>query len=161
MSKLNLIEKLVVKMRDVDEHILLSEIDRIGDLEQTDRDGRTLLINAAFYGKEMLVGTLLARGASINTADRTGFTALHAAVQESHVRIVEALLNAGADVNAQNAFGNTPIWLLKPTAPRSLVELLLNHGADPSIKNNYGVSVVDKMTAYPEIKDVLLRRLGG
>ena len=145
------IEDLSFEMADTEGNILIKKIDALDDLEQTDREGRTLLAYAAFYGRLDLLEYLVSRGANINAADRNGYTALHGAVQEKRMDVIEYLLSRGADVNAKNAFGGTPIFILGHTAPKALFRLLLDHGADPYLKNNYDISAYDTMAAYPDI----------
>lgn len=164
--EMELVEKIAMLMmanseRSMDESevvpevVILKILSTLENLEAVDRDGRTLLINAAFYGREASLRYLLERGANIYAADHNGFTALHAAVQESRLEIVKYLLEKGADPNAQDAFGNTPLQRLNHAQPKELYILLLSHGADPDIPNNYGISTRDKNAAYPDILEVI------
>lgn len=152
-KKKNIIEDIYFMMQGVNADALFPTLEQLTDMELTDRDGRTVLINAAFCGRLDVVEFCAARGANINAADKNGFTALHAAVQEKHIEIIKFLLAHGADVNAQNAFGNNPVFILTPQFPMEVFEILLANGADPHMKNLYGMSAADKwaMANYPEI----------
>ena len=148
--------KYVLKEEEIiSEEMIISKISSVQDTESTDRDGRTLLINAAFYERKRTIEYLLRRGANVNAKDRNGFTALHAATHTGNVGIVALLLESGADVNAKNAFGNSPIMTCDHRAPLEMFKLLIKHGADPLQKNDYGVSANECFAAYPHIKEVL------
>lgn len=145
------IEEISLEMAYTEENTLIKKMDELDNLEQTDREGRTLLAYAAFYGRLDLLKYLVSRGANINAADRNGYTPIHGAVQEQRMDVIQYLLSLGADVNAKDAFGGTPIFIPGPTAPKSLFRLLLDHGADPYLKNDYDISAYDSMAAYPDI----------
>ena len=153
--QINVVEKISLHMRDLSVEELLKSIDSIDDLEQRDRDGRTLLINAAFCRCTEIVRYLLSQNVNVNAVDKSGFSALHAAVQENCIEIVDLLLNAGADINIRNQFGNPPIWGITGSSSPDLIKLLMRSGADPHIKNNFGISTFEGMVAYPNILDIL------
>lgn len=142
-KKKTIVDDIYFMMRDVNEEALFSVLNQLTDVELTDRDGRTVLINAAFCGRTDIIELMLARGANINTADSNGFTALHAAVQEQNISMIETLLANGADIHARNKFGNNVLMLPNNNCPEDIWKLLLAHGADPHIKNNYGISAAD------------------
>lgn len=63
--------------------------------------GDTALIQAARFGREACLATLVAAGADVNAENPiSGMTALHLAVAVQHQACVEALLAAGADVGS-------------------------------------------------------------
>ncbi len=71
-----------------------------------DKDGRTLLQNAAAKDDEETIRILLASGANVNLADRDGWTALMYAARFSKKReTVAVLIDAGAKPKAKNRFG--------------------------------------------------------
>ena len=149
-----IIEDIALRMMrsEIPERELIARIEaEATDLANTDRDGRTLLINAAFYGRYEIARWLLANGADINAQDHHGYTALHAAVQERKLDVILLLLRHGADVNAKDAFGNNPIMRTNQATPTEILRILLRNGADPDQKNNFGVSYCDTNLAYPEL----------
>ena len=152
-KKEDIIDRASLKMMNdelPDEMIIAMISENVGDLEMGDRQGRTLLIDAAFYKRQKVMGWLLAHGANINAQDENGFSALHAATQGKNIKMVSFLLQNGANVNIQDAFGNTPISRTNLATPVELFRILLEGGAEPNIKNNYGVSCVDIYAAYPD-----------
>ena len=80
-------------------------------IETTDPEGRTALINAAFYNNIDLLEWLINQEADINAKDYIGYTALHFACQEGHIDSVKLLLLNNADVNIVDEHGNTPAWV--------------------------------------------------
>lgn len=166
--KKNKIENIILKMGQtenlmpdpkcvVEDSSIIEQIADIDNLEACDRDGRTLLINAAMYGRSGVVSYLIERGSSVKAVDKKAFTALHAAVLNNDVISAKILLDNGADVNAKNVFGNIPLMLCRPNSPSMMFELLLQYGADPFMENNYGVSATGFFAAYPEIMKLLLK----
>lgn len=151
-KKRNIVEDIFFMMRDVNPDALWPTLESLSDINLTDRDGRTVLINAAFCGRVDVVRFSLDKGADINAADSNGFTALHFAVQEENLDMMRFLLEKGADVNARNAFGNNPIFIPKRNASQELFSLLMDHGADPFLKNNYEMCAADiwQSTGYPD-----------
>lgn len=166
LKRNNIIENISIKMMSTSKYVLsekeivpddmiMNSILSVQDIEGTDRDGRTLLINAAFYERKQIVEFLLKRGANVNAKDRNGFTALHAATQTGNLDIASVLLENGTDVNAKNCFGNSPLMTCDHKAPAKIFELLISYGADPLQKNNYGISAVECFSAYPQIMHVI------
>ena len=152
-KKENIVDKISLQMmnsENSDEMIIALIAENVDDLEMGDRQGRTLLIDAAFCNRQKIMEWLLARGANINAQDENGFSALHAATQEENIKMVSFLLQSGAKVNIQDHFGNTPISRTKCTTPVELFRILLEGGANPNTKNNYGVSCLDVYAAYPD-----------
>lgn len=115
------------------------------DVNQTDDDGRTLLMHAilAEHPAPELVRLLLDKGADPDVAD-TGqrWTALHFAARDERAELVSILLDAGAAVDPVDAFENTPLWRAVSECRGELgaVQVLVDHGADPARKNGRGIS---------------------
>ena len=137
-----------------DEEIIL-KIEKISDLEAKDKDGRTLLINAACYGREKVLHYLLKKGVDVHAKDNDCFTALHAAVIANDIGCVKCLLEAGCDVNAKNIFGNNPIMLGDYATDLEIYKILMKYGANPEQKNNYGISAKDVFVCSEQIMKIL------
>lgn len=152
-------EKVMPNQNDViSDQEIISKIEKIADLEKKDRDGRTLLMNAACYARIEVIKYLLNRGADIYAKDNADFTALHAGVMSKDVGTIKLLLKAGADINAKNKFGNNPIMLGDYTTDLEVYKILIANGADPEQKNNYGVSAMDIFACSSDIIGVLSQR---
>ncbi len=138
-------------------------IDRT-DVNLTDDDGRTLLMNATAGPRtnRHVVSFLIDQGADVNAVDSgQGWTALHFAARGQMLEVVQTLLDCGAVIDAQDVFGNTPLWrcLMASNRDISVAKALLCAGADPDLKNNHGVSPRDILVAIGE-HDLALE-LGG
>ncbi len=151
---------IVEKEYTIPDEMILRKLKTINDLEKTDRDGRSLLINASFYGRKSIIEYLLSRHVNINAKDKKGWTALHAAIQEGNIDIIKLLLENGADVHARDVYGNPPISRMRfipQDIPhmRDIFQVLLKYGANPNEKNDFGMSVLDAYQAYPDILKAL------
>ncbi len=102
-------------------------------------DFGTLLVNAAFDGREYIVRDLLSvQGINVNLAQQQGATPLYLAAQEGHVKIVEMLLAArGIKINLSKWDGATPLFVAAQNGHVETVELLL---AAPGVKVNLKTS---------------------
>ena len=69
------------------------------DLNISDDDGDTALIEATFYNNIEIVELLLNAGADIDKQSNKGNTALIHAAYYNNVEIVKLLLNADVDIN--------------------------------------------------------------
>ena len=70
-----------------------------GDVGETDEDGYTPLLLAAYFGHPEVCELLLERGkANVEETNSLGNTALKLAAMESHVSTVALLLSKGAKV---------------------------------------------------------------
>lgn len=146
MKRSKLVEEFVLYMHNkaISESEIIEKMKVLDDLEQVDRDGRTLLINACFYNRINIVKFLISEKANINAKDKLGYTPLHAAAHEGNIEIIEILLKNGAYINEKNNFGNSPLMVVrKIKEPQKTFSVLLSHGADPVQKNNYGYSATD------------------
>ncbi len=163
----NIVDSIAIDMRNscdassnlndfVPDEIIIAKLSNIEELEQTDRDGRTLLINAAFCGRERCVIYLVNRGADVNAKDRDGFTALHAAVQENCLEIIKILLENGADIHAKDAWGNEPLARENKNTSNEIFKILMEYGADPNARNYYGgYSVMELCWDRPDVLAIL------
>ncbi|HEX5833120.1 MAG TPA: ankyrin repeat domain-containing protein [Pyrinomonadaceae bacterium] len=66
------------------------------DVNATNEQGATPLLEAARYGHEDVARVLIAAGADVNVEDEDGKTALMLAVQGNHDEVVGVLKQAGA-----------------------------------------------------------------
>jgi ankyrin repeat protein len=99
-----------------------------------DKNGNTLLIRAADYGKTGLVKFLLSHGADPNIQNKKGETALMKSRYTRTEELIDALLASGANPNLQDKEGKTALMHLEYFHPN----FPLRDGVDPTIKDFYG-----------------------
>jgi uncharacterized protein len=122
---------------------LKAEIQLSGDPDQTDKDGRTLLMRAVIEGDAELVEMLVRSGASVNYQDRiNAYSALHFAAQDQRPDIIKVLVDAGANLEAMDSFGNTALnrATFYSQGKGETILMLLGLGANPNNENNHGVT---------------------
>ncbi|AIM37629.1 hypothetical protein KO02_13790 [Sphingobacterium sp. ML3W] len=113
-------------------------------IHASDRDGRTLLLNASCYHNLELVKFAVENGANINHQDKLGFTALHFAVQEQHVESITYLLLHKIEIDRQDKYGNSALWrAVMNDVSIEIIAILINNGANPNLQNNSEVSPID------------------
>ncbi|EMO26065.1 ankyrin repeat protein, partial [Leptospira interrogans serovar Bataviae str. HAI135] len=88
-----------------DVNALKQQIGSLKHLDEKNRKGHTLLMLAAYNGREEASQFLISQGADVNSTDQEGNSILMGAAFKGHVRVVEILLNAGADKNYKNPKG--------------------------------------------------------
>ena len=132
----------------VSDQEIIRRITSLDDIYAVDRGGRSLLINASFYGRLAVVSYLIMQGSDINACDKLGFTSLHCAAQNGHAKVLHKLIAAGADVNAINSLGNNALMLCTHNTPIEVFEVLLQNGCNPYLKNKVGKTACDKFSAY-------------
>ena len=131
-------------------------------------NGDSLLISAAYMGRNDLFDLLLEKGAGVslyeasavgladraqehvekdpslvNTYSHDGWTPLHLASFFGHMEIARLLLARGADVNARSkstrfAKENTPLHAAAANRQVGVAEILIAHGADVNAKDGSG-----------------------
>lgn len=116
-------------------------------IDLPDNYGRTVLLNAALYGKLELVKWVVENGAYINHTDKNGYTALHFSAQEAHTDVVKFLLKNEANPNIQDKNGNTPSWVTimywAGGKNYDTLQAFVNANADLTLKNKAGRAAID------------------
>lgn len=88
---------------------LQKELDSGIDVNATDDDRDTALMEAAEAGNLVAVRNLIAAGANVNLQNEDAESALMMAAGEGRLDVVKALLSAGADVSAVDDDGETAL----------------------------------------------------
>lgn len=112
------------------------------DINATNEDGTTALMNAAINGRAKNVQALIDAGANLEIKQKgTGLTALTKlsgfADSEDIIRI---LCQAGADINTTDNNGGTPIYHAIANNRLKNIEVLIQEGANVNIKNKNGLT---------------------
>lgn len=99
------------------------------NINATDDDGETALMDAADERRADTVRVLIANGANVNQADEDGETALMIAADEGRLETVRLLLEAGANVNARDDDGETALDKALDERHRAVADELRAAGA--------------------------------
>lgn len=112
------------------------------DLDIKDFSGRTPLIYASIYGREVVVDFLLQQGVNTEILDQQGYRAMIYAVQRNHLEIVKNLIINNSSftfkLHGQNLLMRATVYKSIP-----MCKLLLSAGIDPKEKGSKGVSALD------------------
>ncbi len=111
------------------------------DVNATDKEGRTSLLNDSFYwdGSDVpILSYLVAHGAAINAKTKEGESALLIAVRKSDFKTVRFLIEHGAEVNICDNDKNTPLIIAAGFGSARNVEFLISHGANLNQRNHDG-----------------------
>ncbi|KAI0107186.1 ankyrin repeat-containing domain protein [Nemania sp. FL0031] len=103
------------------------------DINQTNKDGETVLHHCAEIGHLKAVQRLVRAGASLNHKDKSGYTALSQAVWHEQHEVVSYLLEHGADPNIVGSdlgFAETPLFLACLGCDYAMAKMLIDYGAD-------------------------------
>ena len=92
-------------LRRGDQERLVQWLEKGGDVNAVDDEGRTLLMVAVCAADLPMVAMLLARGAALDTQQKQGATALGLAAIAGSVDLVRCLLDAGASINTTDSRG--------------------------------------------------------
>ena len=100
------------------------------EIDQTDRNGKTLLSWAAMFGDHRTTETLLLYGANPESLDRAGLNSLHYAISGRNTTCIRHLLNAKTSIEARDPRGQTPLMRAALYDNQTSLELLIARGAD-------------------------------
>jgi ankyrin repeat protein len=112
--------------------MLLKRQDKINALSKI--TGRTLLMEACWWGKLNLVDYLIKKGADPNAVSAEGYTALAETIRNAdgsplQTEILKYLLEHGADPNKTGQYRMTPLMLAVWHDQPGMIKLLVQHGA--------------------------------
>jgi hypothetical protein len=139
-----------------DAKILDMALKKYPQVNATDKNGMTLLMQAVFFGAPRCVKTLIGLGANVNAPiaakkegsnqNDLGRTALHLAAQNGEAESVEALLKGGANADLADAYGWTPKWYAVASNNQQTIRKFIENGMSPNerlkIKNQFGKTLL-------------------
>lgn len=99
------------------------------NINATDEDGETALMDAADDRNSEVLKLLIANGANVNLADEDGETALMKAADEGRSENVKLLIQAGANINAIDEDGETALDKAIDERNREVIHILQSAGA--------------------------------
>jgi len=135
---LDAVEKFIAADVDVNERFYKHRAEYFySEEEDTERWGRTALMEAAKNGHLSVVKLLLANNADPNLRPSKGLTALMEAVEGGRVgrlKVIEELIKSGADINRVGGKdGETALMMAVDLGRLKAAKLLLTNNADPNI----------------------------
>ncbi|KAJ3287285.1 Ankyrin repeat A protein 2 [Rhizoclosmatium sp. JEL0117] len=121
------------------------------NVEMRDKNGKTMLMQAALKGSAEMVAAILEYGALQTTTTQSKKTPLSLAVTYSNLPAVTALLKDPHAINIADQGGSTPLmWAVEHANFKNgleIVRLLLDSGADISAEDVNGLSAMDRLCA--------------
>jgi ankyrin repeat protein len=140
-------------------------IDAGADVNAKDKEGWTVLMNAALFNeKAEVVSALVKAGSDVDARNNGGGTALMiAASGNENPEVVSALVKAGTDVNARDNDGWTALIIAaRHDANIEVFSALLEAGADAGAKNKDGRTALDFARQKGNLEVVaILEKAGG
>ena len=130
----------------------------LNDLNNADKNGKTLLHRASEKGYSFVVEELIQYTAvEINKIrEKTGKTALHYASENGHREVVETLLTVpDIKVNIQDNKGKTPLHYAYHKRDADVIKYLLEKGGDLTIRDNLDKTPVDYRRDSDTIRGLL------
>lgn len=118
----------------------------------------TQVIWAASEGDAARVGSLLARGADVESKDPAGWTPLIHAARGRHTHVLQLLLSRGANPNVTEGRGPTPLWWAANDGDVVGVEALIDHGANVNAAHGGGYTALMEAAkmGFPDVVKPLL-----
>ena len=116
-------------------------------INQRDRSGVTLLLQAVQLNNIQKVEILIGFDADVNWQNQAGWTSLHYAIENNAVEMSKLLIANGANINKKNIFGNTPLHCASMGQKNEVVQLLVAAGANTTITNKWGCTARELITS--------------
>lgn len=135
---------------------------------ELNKQGKSLLYQAAYIGDYRLVEAIVKAGANVNyslpsnfsTQFGVGWTPLMIAVAEGNTEVVTTLIKSGANVNAKNQLGRTSLMFSSKYGFYSITKILLEHGANtddiPNDKEGWTAMIAAAYEGHNDIVNLLL-----
>ena len=154
--------KLIAAIRDGDAARVSALIAKGADVNATDANRSTPLMQAAAAAPPEVARLLLEKGANIAAKDKSGFTPLLVAAYSGHVATVQLLLDKGASPQEADNDGRTALMGAAYSGKEAGVKLLLDKGASLSVadKDGFTALMVASGTRNAPLVQLLIERGG-
>jgi ankyrin repeat protein len=133
-----------------------------GNLDVTDRNGRTALMTACLLGHEKKVRFMLQNPDHITARDHMGMSAFLDAVISQSTHIIDTLISHGVDVHETNDAGDNALLIAvqTPTPNTKVIKTLLEQDIDCTLKNSHGRNALDVAAKkHPHIHKLFVTKL--
>ncbi len=128
-------------------------VQRDVDINAADEEGNSLLMMAAWHGKEDIAQWLLDNGVTVDQEDNYSKTALIYAADQGHASVVKLLLEHGADINKVDEFAQQkPLDYAVARDHEDVVKIMLD------LKGNE-LAQEDRQAASEKTKNLQIKRL--
>jgi ankyrin repeat protein len=135
---------------------------------ELNKQGVSLLFNAAKFGDHRLVEAMINAGVNVdysitgitNTQFGAGWTPLMIAVAEGNEEVVSVLIKSGANVNAKNKLGRTSLMFASKYGFYSIAKMLLENNANtdeiPNDKDGWTAIIAAVYEGHDDIVNLLI-----
>ncbi|XP_055865009.1 ankyrin repeat domain-containing protein 50-like isoform X1 [Biomphalaria glabrata] len=100
------------------------------DIDTTNDDGQTAIINAVSRCHDTLLEALIYKGADINKKSLRGVAAIHLAAEHGFEQIAMKLIKHGCDINVRDTNGDTPLLVATRNGHLGVMQMLHSARAD-------------------------------
>lgn len=115
------------------------------------------LVQAAVWGHDEVLSTLMAAGADLHATDALGLTALHAAADNGREKCGALLVTAGANVDAQDFNMETPLFHATQNGKANMAALLIQRGANVNMRSKEGWTPLHRAANNETMAALLLK----
>ena len=155
-SQQEIVDALLLASKNGHNKVVKLIIQRCGNVNSTDDNGRSALIVASQHGHSEVVKTLIEHGAQVDMQDKNGMSSLMFASQNGHNDVVKMLINKESQVNILNNEGWSALMFASWNCHVETVEILLKVGA------HVETDFVSKLSSskYLSIVNILNKQIG-
>jgi ankyrin repeat protein len=115
---------------------LVDKLIKLGiNLETTNQDNETLLIQAIKHGRTSVAELLIKSGANLEANNDSFDFPLDMVIRQNNLKLAKVLLENGASANSKNSWDDSILAIAVKHSSPAMVQLLINNGADFSLKN--------------------------
>ena len=130
----------------------LSLINNGADINISDFEGTSPLMNATINGRYRILSLLLEKKAAINNLDIKGFSAIDLACMFGMAECLNILIENKVNTFISSSFGMTPIHYAAVNGRIDCINILIKNGSvDINLLNNYNLTPLDVAIIYRKI----------
>ncbi|PSN55708.1 hypothetical protein C0J52_09025 [Blattella germanica] len=156
-SSISMLFLTAIRSRDIQMVQFLQNIEPA--VIESQMQGTTPLIIAAYNGDFEIVQILLQSGADINVQSNDGWTPLHVSVYRNHINVAKLLILEGGNINVPSKNGTTALHISVINENIELTKFLLEKNAEVNVVDENGCSALHLAaeTGNEEIVNLMLK----